>query len=167
MNDPLHLFEQIARRAYGFTDRDSREPRSEHPFEVRNVHEKLPPVVRELFDNGHYSQATFEAFKFVDKLVQHISRVSETGQKLMFQVFCAESPMLALTSNATATEKDEQKGFGFLFAGGILAIRNPRGHEIDIPDSPDICLDHLAFASMLLRRLEQAGIKCCVSPQAL
>ncbi len=41
------------------------------------------------------------------------------------------------------SEKDEQKGFQFLFAGSVLAIRDPRGHEYNFVDSPDKCLDHL------------------------
>ncbi|NQV24714.1 MAG: TIGR02391 family protein, partial [Rhodopirellula sp.] len=67
------------------------------------------------------------------------------------------SPVLKLTPCTTTSEKDEQKGFQFLFAGSILAVRNPRGHEYSIHDSPDECLDHLAIASVLLRRLETAG----------
>lgn len=38
-----------------------------------------------------------------------------------------------------------------------MAIRNPRGHEVDLGADPDTCLDHLAFASLLLRRLERSG----------
>ena len=49
--------------------------------------------------------------------------------------------------------------FRFVFAGSMWAIRNPRGHEFDVIDDPDTCLDHLSFVSMLLRRLEQAGYK--------
>ncbi|UVC16826.1 hypothetical protein IHQ72_06630 [Mesorhizobium onobrychidis] len=39
----------------------------------------------------------------------------------------------------------------------MAAMRNPRGHSTHIADNPDICLDRLLFASMLLRRLEDAG----------
>jgi len=46
-----------------------------------------------------------------------------------------------------------------LFAGSVLAIRNPRGHEYAIHDSPDECLNHPGVASILLRRLESAGFK--------
>jgi hypothetical protein len=41
----------------------------------------------------------------------------------------------------------------------MQGIRNPRAHEPTIVDDPDICLDHLSFVSLLLRRLEQAGYK--------
>jgi uncharacterized protein (TIGR02391 family) len=75
----------------------------------------------------------------------------------MMQVFAESSPAIKLTPNSTTSEKDEQKGYQFLFAGSILVIRNPRGHEYSLKDSPDLCLDHLALASLLLRRLETAG----------
>ena len=112
---------------------------------------------RQLFDDGHFAQATFEALKLIDKVVQRLSGSGESGFKLMMSVFAESSASIKLTALSTATEKDEQKGFQFLFAGGVLAIRNPRGHEVALKDDPDTCLDHLAFASLLLRRLEAAG----------
>ena len=46
-----------------------------------------------------------------------------------------------------------------MFAGAVMGIRNPGGHEIELSDDPDVCLDHLAFASLLIRRLERSGFK--------
>jgi uncharacterized protein (TIGR02391 family) len=77
----------------------------------------------------------------------------------MMAVFSETFPLLKLNPCGTASEKDEQKGFQFLFAGSMMAIRNPRGHEYAVHDSPDECLDHLALASLLLRRLQAAGHK--------
>jgi len=75
----------------------------------------------------------------------------------MMQVFGGNPAAVRLTSQSTTTESDEQGGYKFLFAGGVLAIRNPRGHKHSVTDDPDTCLDHLNFVSMLLRRLEEAG----------
>lgn len=159
MDKSFRLFEDIVRKAHKFTEVDSRELLSQHPFDKRDVHPELPPIVRSLFDDGHYAQATFEAFKFVDKVVQKLAKINESGFKCMMQAFSETSPLIALTPTLTTSEKNEQKGFQFLFAGSMLAIRNPRGHEFDIKDSPDGCLDHLALASLLLRRIQQAGHK--------
>ncbi|OHB64380.1 MAG: TIGR02391 family protein [Planctomycetes bacterium RBG_13_60_9] len=159
MDRSLQHFEAIARKAHKFTETDPRELAVQHPFEKRDVHPDLPMSVRQLFDDGHYAQATFEAFKFLDKLVQNLARLKESGFKCMMQAFAETSPLIALTPNQTTTEKDEQKGFQFIFAGSMSAIRNPRGHEFGLKDSPDTCLDHLALVSLLLRRLEQAGHK--------
>jgi uncharacterized protein (TIGR02391 family) len=112
-----------------------------------------------LFDDGHFAQSTFEAFKFVDKEVQRFARLTESGFRLMMQALAADNPLIRLNPLTTASEKDEQKGFQFLFAGSVLAIRNPRGHEHSVVDSPDQCLDHLSLASLLLRRLDDAGFK--------
>ncbi|MGB8952604.1 MAG: TIGR02391 family protein [Candidatus Aminicenantales bacterium] len=153
----LNRFERIARQAYRFTQVEARDLGIQHPFEQRDIHDSLPQIVRTLFDNGHYSQATFEAFKYLDKLIQKIVASTEAGFKLMMQAFGGKSPSVVLNANITTSEQDEQRGFQFVFAGAMLAIRNPRGHEYSISDSPDQCLDHLSLASLLLRRLEQAG----------
>jgi uncharacterized protein (TIGR02391 family) len=113
--------------------------------------------VKTLFDDGYYSEATFQAFKFVDKTIQRLSKSKNSGFKLMMDALNDSSPFVQLTACKSVSEKDEQKGYQFLFAGSSLAIRNPRGHEYDIEDSPDVCLDHLSLASLLLRRLEQSG----------
>lgn len=157
MDDSFERFEDIVRRAYQFTDSEPENLQAQHPFEQCNIHQCLPDSVKNLFDDGHYAQATFETFKFVDKEIQRLSNSLESGFKLMMQVLSEASPNIKLTPCITASEKDEQKGFQFLFAGGILAIRNPRGHEYSIKDNPDICLDHLSLASMLIRRIESSG----------
>jgi uncharacterized protein (TIGR02391 family) len=153
----LDRFETIVRRAKAFDARDGQDSLALHPFDRRNIHPRLPPKVRKLFDDGHYAEATFESFKFIDKIVQKHSKVSESGMKLMMHVFDEAKPLLQLTALSNSSEIDEQKGYRFLFSGAVMAIRNPRGHEVNISDDPDTCLDHLAFASLLLRRLEQSG----------
>jgi uncharacterized protein (TIGR02391 family) len=130
-----------------------------NPFDERNIHPDLPRKVRTLFDDGHYPEATFLAFKFLDKRVHKHSGIPESGQKLMMAAFSASNPKIKLNPLVTTSEVDEQEGYRFIFAGGMQGIRNPRGHEHTIVDDPDICLDHLSFVSLLLRRLEQAGYK--------
>jgi uncharacterized protein (TIGR02391 family) len=159
MSEWLSRFERVVRRANRFTTARSEPAGGLHPFDERNIHPKLARVAGDLFDNGHYAQATFEAYKFLDKEVQRHSNLAESGVKLMMQGFAANSPRIQLTPLSTTSEKDEQKGYQFIFAGAALAIRNPRGHEFSIQDSPDTCLDHLSLASLLLRRLEESGFK--------
>lgn len=157
MEDEFRQFERVARRAFLFTSARREAERTLHPFDERNIHTSLPRKVKKLFDDSHYADATFTAFKFVDKEVQRLSGSGESGFKLMMAALNDASPLIKLTSCGTTSEKDEQKGYQFLFAGSVLAIRNPRGHEYDVVDSPDTCLDHLSLASSLLRRLEHAG----------
>ncbi len=159
MPEQFSRFERLVRLAGQFTDARSEPVGGLHPFDERNIHPRLPAIVKQLFDDGHFPQATFEAYKYVDKEIQRFSNSTESGVKLMMQAFAAEGPLVKLTLLSTVSEKDEQRGFQFLFAGSVLAIRNPRGHEYAISDSPDKCLDHLSLASLLLRRLEESGFK--------
>jgi uncharacterized protein (TIGR02391 family) len=159
MPDLLDKFERIVRVASRHASLPDPHRSPEHPFESRNVSPALPRIVRSLFDDGHYAQATFEAFKFVDKEVARLSASKKSGFALMMEAFAKVSPLIKLTGCGTVSEEDEQEGFRFLFAGSTMAIRNPRGHEYSLHDSPDECLDHLALASLLLRRLQAAGYR--------
>lgn len=156
MAELMEHFERVVRRARLFTEARLEPAGGSHPFDERNIHPKIEVVSKKLFDDGHYAPATFEAYKLVDKVVAAQSNCSESGVKLMMKVLNEQSPLIKLTTMATTSEKDEQEGYKFIFSGSIMAIRNPRGHEYGVKDSPTECLDHLSLASMLLRRLERA-----------
>jgi uncharacterized protein (TIGR02391 family) len=91
---------------------------------------------------------------------QRIARLSSkngTGCKLMMDAFNEQNPVIKLNDMSSMSEKDEQLGFKFLFAGGMSGIRNPRGHEYDLKDDIETCVSHRGLGSMLLRKLEEAG----------
>lgn len=159
MSDVLGYFEHLVRRAHQYSEAPMVPTGSVHPFDQREIHPRLPQLVKDLFDDGYYSQATFEAYKFVDNEVQRLSGVSQSGFALMMKCFDESSPLIKITPLCTQSEVDEQHGYRFIFAGSVMAIRNPRGHKHSVTDTPDQCLDHLGLASMLLRRLEDAGFK--------
>jgi uncharacterized protein (TIGR02391 family) len=154
MTNALVLFEKIARGVKNVGQPSTSESRGVHPFDERNIHSEIASVCQTLFDNGHYSQATFEAFKYLDIQVKKLSGINESGYKLMMAAFAEANPKIRLTDLITSSDVDEQMGFKFMFAGVMSAIRNPRGHEIT-SDPIDRCLDHLSVASVLLRRLEE------------
>lgn len=151
----ITIFESIVRKAGDFTEAPGVSASNTHPFDERNIHPNLPPSVRHLFDDGYYVQATFEAYKFLEKRVKQLAGKNHgNGFKLMMEVFDPNKPLLKLTNMATDSEIDIQDGYRFIFAGSIRAIRNPRGHEHEIKDSMDECLDYLSLASLLLRVLD-------------
>jgi uncharacterized protein (TIGR02391 family) len=156
MSSVLRLAERIARNVHRFSER-SDEASALHPFEVRDFHSSLPPMVRSLFDNTHYSQATFEACKFLDAEVQRLSGIDKSGFALMMEALKEGSPLLRLSPLETQSQRDEQMGYRFLFAGTMIAIRNPRGHDHSMVDEVGTCLEHLSLVSHLLRKLEKAG----------
>ena len=154
MSELLALFERIARTATNVGQPSVAESRGVHPFDERNIHPEVANVSVKLFDDGHYSQATFEAFKYLDIMVKQLSGINDSGYKLMMAAFAEGSPKIRLTDLVTSSDIDEQMGFKFIFAGVMSAIRNPRGHDIT-SDPIDRCLDHLSMASVLYRRIEQ------------
>ncbi|OLT45303.1 TIGR02391 family protein [Saccharomonospora sp. CUA-673] len=131
-----------------------------HPFETRNIHPNLPPKVRRLYDDGHWETAVFEAFKFVEKEVKRASGLrGKTGYALMMAAFNEDNALIKLNNLTTESEIDEQRGYKHMFAGSSAGIRNPRGHEVDLGDTPDEALDYLALASILLRKLDAADLR--------
>ena len=56
----------------------------------------------------------------------------------------------------TETHKSEQQGMMYLYAGAILALRNPRAHEL-LADHPERAIEHLSFLSMLAKALDRAS----------
>ncbi len=152
MSNSLSYFERIVRTTCGLGTRSGETEEIIHPFDERNIHPEISAVSQNLFDNGHYAQATFEAFKLIDNKVRSASQIKESGYKLMMAAFSETNPKIKLTHLGSTSEVDEQLGYKHMFAGAMSAIRNPRGHEIS-NDHIDACLDHLSLASVLLRRL--------------
>jgi uncharacterized protein (TIGR02391 family) len=156
----LSEFERIARSRFQFegvyqspeitvTDQD-------HPFDSRNFHESIHLACLKLFDDGHFQECVFKAFKQVEIQVKRKSGVaSGQGFDLMMSVFNEKNPKLRFNALVTESEKNEQLGFRHMFAGVFSGVRNPRGHD-DVPDTLDQCLEHLSLASYLMRQLDRA-----------
>lgn len=156
MDEILSKFEMVVRKVASVTEARSEPVGGTHPFDERDIHNKIHSTSKKLFDDGYYAQATFEAYKMLDKEVATLAKSEESGTKLMMSAFSEQYPLIRLTDLSNQSEKDEQQGYKFIFSGSVMAIRNPRGHEYGIKDSPTDCLDHLSLASMLLRRIERA-----------
>ena len=156
-------FENLAYRLSGKTFGISQKAEDgfEHPFENRNIHPEISNASRALFDNGHYKQATLEAYMLIDSIVSRRSRLTRlSGFNLMTQAFKFsedEPPKIALNSLTGVSEENEQTGYQHIFAGSSSGIRNPRAHEPNYPETMEECLDHLSLASLLMRKLDQSS----------
>lgn len=156
----LNYLEFVARSYPVFAPEVEERSAELHPFEVRNIHPDLPAKVRRQYDDGYFDDATFTAFKFIEQEVKRLSGLRRlTGNALMMKAFDENDPSLRVNGGITDSDRDEQFGYRYIFAGAQSGIRNPRGHEVDIPDDPDTCLDHLSIASALLRKLDAAGLR--------
>ena len=64
MSKPLAAFERLVRATSSLGVTSDMSSNEVHPFEERNIHPSIALTSIKLFDDGHYSQATFEAFKW-------------------------------------------------------------------------------------------------------
>jgi uncharacterized protein (TIGR02391 family) len=90
-------------------------------------------VSRNLFEDGHFAQAVFEAVKRFDNEVRERSiscgKGAFFGVALMKEVFSPERPVISVAECSTTTGQNIQKGMMYLSMGLISRIRNPLGHE--------------------------------------
>jgi uncharacterized protein (TIGR02391 family) len=125
-------------------------------FGALDVHPEIARAVTKLFTDGHYANAVEDACKVLDGLVKIRSgRHDISGTELMQNVFSPKNPVLKFNSLQSETEKSEQQGMMFLYAGAMLAFRNPRAHQI-IEDDPEKALEYIAFLSLLAKSLNKA-----------
>lgn len=119
-----------------------------------SLHPLIKRVSRGLFEDDHYSQAIFEAYKAVVNEVKNVSAVKNMdGKPLMEFVFSTNNPIVKFNNLQTQSDQDEQVGLMLLFSGATLGIRNPKAHDNIVQKDPIRTLEYLNFASLLLKRL--------------
>jgi len=121
------------------------------------LHEKIVKASKKLFDDGHYSQAIFEAVKILEKEIKEKSDVKDKiGVDLVNHVFKKEYPIIKIVEGEEQEHVDEREGFRFLYMGAFLGIKNPKSHSVQNLNEPNKALEYLSFISLLLRRLDEA-----------
>jgi uncharacterized protein (TIGR02391 family) len=134
----------------------SPEAKATSVFSGLALHSEVERATSSLFRDGHYANAIEDACKVLDALVKMRSgKFDLSGTELMQAVFSPKSPALRFNDGVTETEKSEQQGMMFLYAGAMLAFRNPRAHGI-IDDDVDTAVEVISFVSFLARELDKA-----------
>jgi len=123
-------------------------------FDRMEFHLKIIEASESLFKDGHYASAIFEAFKAVNNFVKQKSGKSLDGKQLMSDVFNEKNPCIKLNDLQTQSDIDEQEGFKFLYMGAMVGIRNPKAHDRVQQKDPYKTLEYLAFASLLIQRID-------------
>jgi uncharacterized protein (TIGR02391 family) len=136
--------------------RESPDGRARRAFGELDIHPEVQRAVSRLFAGGHYSNAIEDACKVLDGLVKLRSGKHDlSGTELMQFVFSPKNPILRFSKLETESERSEQQGMMFLYSGAMLALRNPRAHEL-IEDDPEKALEYIAFISLLAKSLDKA-----------
>lgn len=123
---------------------------------IQRLHPEIVKVSGPLFRDEHYSAAIFEACKAVNACVKKKSglRLAD-GRDLMVRAFKEDDPIIKLNRGRSQSDRDEREGFKFLFMGAMVGIRNPKAHETFALSDANRALEYLAFASLLMRRVDE------------
>ena len=123
-------------------------------------HPEVVRVARTRFEAAHYADAVEAAFKEINVVVKRAwlaaGKSEKDGSDLMFAAFAHADPVVRLVSGSTLTDTSMQQGYMHLFAGSMLAIRNPKAHE-NVEIERDRGILFLALASLLMFKLDEAG----------
>lgn len=124
-------------------------------FKGRRIHAEVSKYCKAELLQDNYFHAVFEAAKGLAQRIRDMSGVALDGTALVDKVFAIDSPLLALNTLQTETEKSEHKGFAQLLKGCFGAVRNPLAHEPKILwKGEDDAADYLSLISLLHRKLD-------------
>jgi len=123
---------------------------------IAALHADVREVADRYLESGHAEVAIFEAFKAINNRVRAMTGLDLDGAKLMAAAFKDDDPPLRLGDLSSETGTNIQAGFRFVFMGAVRGIRNPDAHERFKALDAEEALETLAFASMLMRRLDNA-----------
>jgi len=122
----------------------------------RNAHSDILLFCRAELLQENYFHAVFEATKSIADKIREKSGLSTDGAKLVDEAFGGESPLLALNTLQTETERSEQSGFMNLLKGLFGTFRNTLAHapKIKWKINEQDAVDMLTFASFIHRKLD-------------
>ncbi len=131
-------------------------PDSLAAFNNLDLHPAIRDACGKLYKDGHYRNAVLDASLALIKLVREKSGLDGLdGAKLMQKVFSRDNAILVFNDLKDQSDFDEQLGMMHLFTGSILALRNPRAHNLS-GDSPEEALEYIGLLSFLAKRLDEA-----------
>jgi uncharacterized protein (TIGR02391 family) len=125
----------------------------------RNVHSDVLQFCRAELLQENYFHAVFEATKSIAAKIRTLTGLTGDGADLVDTVFAVNSPLLAINSLRTETERSEQKGFANLIKGVFGTFRNVTAHapKITWPINEQDALDLLSLVSYMHRRIDAAA----------
>lgn len=125
------------------------------------IHPKITQVSKQLYLDGHYSNAVCDAFIEINDRIKRIYSIMRPNEKvpdgdaLMKLVFSVNSPIIEFCDQSNTTGINIQKGYMEMLSGGMSALRNPKAHA-NITISADESMRQLVFASMLMYKIDEA-----------
>lgn len=115
------------------------------------VHPTIARHCRSIFEVGRYDDAVFNAFKALEDQIRTRTGAgpAEVGVTLVSTALNPKAPKLQFS-----TVPAEQEGAHHLYRGAIALLKNPHSHRFVGIDDPVRAFEAIAFASLLLRMLD-------------
>lgn len=123
------------------------------------LHPTIRQIARPWVESGHPDAAIFEAGKALSRRVRELSGLDGDGTALMSGAFSGDDPRVALGDRSTKSGKNEHEGYGAIFRGVALAIRDQQAHEPFEDLSADEAFERLGLLSLLMRKLDEAAAR--------
>lgn len=108
------------------------------------------------FRAGRLRDSVFNAFVAVFDLIRAKTGLDKDGTQLVAEALSLERPRLILSTLATESGQNEQKGFIQILQGAYLGVRNPKAHSLASDLDVETAAQYLVFASLLARRIDEA-----------
>ena len=129
------------------------------------IHPLIQRSSKKLFEDGHFANAAEDAFielnsrakAIYKKLVPSTTTVPD-GTDLMHKLFGSNPLLCPVCDTSTESGDNYQQGFHFMTAGAMSALRNPKAHSNDEVLTAEESMRRLMFASMLMYKLDEAGL---------
>ena len=128
-----------------------------------NIHPQIERVSKQLFLDGHFSDAAEDAFIEINDRIKKIfhklepSKPIPDGREVMNKVFAdGDKAMIEVCDRSTETGTNIHEGTRFMLAGAMAALRNPKAHSNSAVITQEECVRRLMFASMLMYKIDEA-----------
>lgn len=129
-----------------------------------SIHPQIERVSKQLFLDGHFSNAAEDAFIEINDRVKKLFHKLEPsmvaipdGCDVMNKVFATgEKAMIEVCDRSTQTGVNIHEGTRFMLAGAMSALRNPKAHSNSVVITKEECIRRLMFASMLMYKIDEA-----------
>ena len=125
---------------------------------TRGVHPDVLRFCRAELVVDNYFHAVLEATKSIADKIRSKTGLTDDMATLVDKTLAGDSPLLAINSLSTESQRSEQRGFVNLVKGTFGMFRNTTAHEarilwaMDKADAEDL----LSLASLIHRRLDSA-----------
>jgi uncharacterized protein (TIGR02391 family) len=160
----LHLGEdgklKSVTQARTLTEAQERAGRLRNELLRRKVHPDVLQFCRAELLQENYFHAVFEATKSVAQKIRDKTGLTGDGADIADKAFGLNSPLLAINTLQTETERSEQKGFTNLLKGMFGTFRNVTAHapKVTWPILEQDALDLLSLVSYMHRRIDTAAL---------